>query len=160
MGSTKPDVVVLSLACALRWTRPVQNAMPRISMVIVSDEAGAHVATQLVRTEVLGFVSDRASGAEILDAVWTVARGERYLTATVKNFLIRTALGECDDGLSPRELQVLQLLAEGKTVEDAAVELSINRKSINTYRQRVFDKLRLRTDCELVRYAYRRGLIY
>ena len=106
-----------------------------------------------------GPIEIRTLGApeELIEAVRAALTGGRYITASLAEQLAQHVTGGralvLHEGLSDRELEVLRLLGQGKTVSAIAEELALSVKTVSTYRTRLLDKLRLRTTAELVRYA-------
>ncbi len=97
----------------------------------------------------------------LLDAIRKVARGGRYVTDTVADRLIESPAGEelAHEKLSGRELQVLQLLAEGLTTSDISTELHVAQSTVSTHLRNIRDKLGLRARPDLIRYAFRHKLV-
>ena len=100
--------------------------------------------------------------AELVQAVQEVMRGGRYLSPGISEAVVQAYLAKTDlpaDPLTPREREVLQLIAEGKTTKDIAGLLGLSVKTVESHRTRLMDKLDIRQTAGLVRYAIRRGLI-
>jgi DNA-binding NarL/FixJ family response regulator len=106
-----------------------------------------------------GYVSKAAVDHELVDAVLAVARGERYLNPSLAMRLaMEMVQGEVqEESLSPREEEVLRLLAQGLSHKEVAERLAISEKTVATYRERGMEKLGLKTRSDLLRYAVRRG---
>lgn len=112
------------------------------------------------RCELHGFLSKQAPVAELLAALRAVAGGELHFAAEVRDQLERARQRESDTSrLSRREEELLQLLAQGMTLRDAAQVLSISYKTADSYRSNVLKKLNLRDRHELLRYAIRKGMV-
>jgi DNA-binding NarL/FixJ family response regulator len=108
-------------------------------------------------------VPKEAAATLIVDAIRTVISGRRFLTPGVVDLMARSleeTEGQLfDEELSPRELSVLVLLAEGKSVRDIARRLTITMNTVYTYRRRLLGKLGLHSNVELTRYAIQRKLV-
>jgi DNA-binding NarL/FixJ family response regulator len=126
-----------------------------------------HAADQFARRAIAagasGYLTKDAADTELVTAVSKLARGGKYFGADV---LERVALGlhpDRDDRphelLSDREYQVLRMIGSGKTVSEIATELSLSVKTVSTYRARILEKMRMRTNAELTHYAVRHGLV-
>jgi DNA-binding NarL/FixJ family response regulator len=107
-----------------------------------------------------------AANRDLVEACRASMRGEPFLyppavTALIRDYLERARRGEAvpEDPLTPRELQVVKLIAEGHTSDEIAAELIISRKTVDHHRARILDKLGMRNGAELTRYAIRRGLV-
>lgn len=120
-------------------------------------------AIRALKAGASGFLNKDRTTEELLDAVHKVLAGKKYITRTLADKLAET-FGELTDTplherLSDRELQVLQLIASGKTVTDIAGEISLSVNTISTYRSRILDKLNLKNNVELTRYALNNRLV-
>jgi DNA-binding NarL/FixJ family response regulator len=115
-----------------------------------------------LRVGVKGFVTKTHAGEDLLHAIRQALRGMTYVSpelsqAVFEAIQMKTDLGE--DPLTPRERQILQLVAEGKTTKESARLLNISAKTAETHRARIMEKLNIHETAGLVRYAIRRGLI-
>jgi DNA-binding NarL/FixJ family response regulator len=113
-----------------------------------------------------GYVLKNAANRDLVNACRAALRGEPFLyppavKAVIRDYLERAASGEDvpEDPLSPRELEVVKLLAEGNTTDEVAEILVISAKTVNRHRENVFEKLGMHNRVELTRYAVRRGLV-
>jgi DNA-binding NarL/FixJ family response regulator len=109
-----------------------------------------------------GYVLKTAADRDLVEAVRAAMRGEPFLYPAAVTALIRDFLARAEtpaDPLSPRELQVLKLIAEAHTSDQIAETLSISRRTVDRHRENILGKLGMRDRVELTRYAIRRGLI-
>jgi DNA-binding NarL/FixJ family response regulator len=110
-----------------------------------------------------GYVLKRAADAELIEAVRSVAAGKSYLPAITQSELVKEWLNHGDQAprelLTPRELDVVKLIAEAYTNKQIASILNVSEKTVESHRANVLAKLGMRDRVELVRYAIRRGLI-
>jgi DNA-binding NarL/FixJ family response regulator len=113
-----------------------------------------------------GYVLKTAANRDLIEACRATMRGEPFLypaavRALVRDYLDRASRGETapDDPLSPRELEVVKLIAEGLTSEEIAEQLVISKKTVDRHRANMLEKLGMRNRVELTRYAIRRGLV-
>jgi DNA-binding NarL/FixJ family response regulator len=113
-----------------------------------------------------GYVLKSAANRDLVDACRAAMRGEPFLypravAALIREYLEQARRGEAapEDPLTPRELQVVKLIAEGYTSDEIAQELVISRKTVDHHRARILEKLGMRNVAELTRYAIRRGLL-
>jgi DNA-binding NarL/FixJ family response regulator len=121
---------------------------------------------QALKAGASGYVLKTAANRDLVQACRACMRGEPFLypgavTALIRDFLERARRGEAapEDPLTPRELQVVKLIAEGYTSDEIARTLMISKKTVDHHRGHVLDKLGLRNTAELTRYAIRRGLV-
>ena len=113
-----------------------------------------------------GYVLKSAANRDLVEAIRSVMRGEPFLypaavTALIRDYLDRASHGEATptDPLTPRDQEVVKLIAEGHTSEEIAQTLVISKKTVERHRANVLEKLGMRNRVELTRYAIRRGLV-
>ena len=163
----KPDVVVLDIAMPgpdfLEVLSGLHAAHAGAKVLILSAQPEEEFAVQALRGGATGYLTKGYSPPELVEAVRRVAQGRRYVTDALAEQL---ALGLVSDGgkaphekLSNREFEVLRLLAGGQSLKQIAALLDVNPKTVSTFRARVLDKLALKTNADLVRYALQHKLI-
>jgi DNA-binding NarL/FixJ family response regulator len=121
---------------------------------------------EALRAGASGYVLKSAANRDLVDACRAVMRGEPFLYPTAMSALVRDYLDQARSGeeapadpLSPRELQVVKLIADGHSSVEIAQELVISRKTVDHHRARILEKLGMRNVAEITRYAIRRGLV-
>jgi DNA-binding NarL/FixJ family response regulator len=122
---------------------------------------------QMLRAGGAGYVLKRAAAKDLVAAVRAAHRGEAFLYPSVARMVVRDFLDRAAakkeqaplDGLTPREREVLTLIAEGCTSQEIAQQLYISIKTVQTHRAHIMEKLKMHDRTELVRYAIRKGLI-
>ncbi|HYS13567.1 MAG TPA: response regulator transcription factor [Burkholderiaceae bacterium] len=141
----------------------IKARRPDLPVLILSGFPEAHYATTLLRQGASGYLNKECDPEEIATAIRTVARGRRYITATVAELLADGMTGGTEklphEVLSERELQVFLRLAKGETVGHIADSMFLSAKTVSTYRARVLEKLKLETNSDLTYYALKNGLI-
>jgi DNA-binding NarL/FixJ family response regulator len=163
----RPDVVVLDYSLpdldGLETTRQIAELEISTRILILTMYANEEYATRLIRTGAAGFVVKAASTDELLVAIRKVAKKGVYVTpAVLEKMVARMGQpeGEAPEAvLSNRELQVLVRLARGAKTREVSKALNLSQSTIETYRARVLEKLGLRNNSDLTRFAIRRGLI-
>jgi two-component system response regulator NreC len=166
-----PDVVLLDLTMprtgGLEALRQIREMSPQTRVLILTmhDEEG--YLREALAAGSAGYVLKRAADIELLSAIRAVHRGGTYLHAAHTRVLFEDRAQqqspkparEPEPSLSPREEEVLRLIALGYTSRQAAIELNLSAKTVETYRGRLMAKLNLRSRVDLVRYALQRGLL-
>jgi DNA-binding NarL/FixJ family response regulator len=162
----KPHVVVMDIGMpgcnGLQATRLIRQQCPECQIMILSMYSDAPYVRETLRAGAKGYILKGCLDVDLPAAVRAVARGEAVLSPGVSNAVLddyREHVRDPIDGVTPRELQLLTLLAEGKTSKDIAKELNISVYTVDAHRSRVMRKLKLRTIGEVVRFALQRGLI-
>ncbi len=140
----------------------LKRAHPQLPVVVLSAFPEKDYAVRAFKLGAAGYVSKQGASTELLAALRKALSGGRYVTPVLAEALAATVAGETPatphEQLSNRELQVLRLVASGKTIKEIAAELSLSEKTIGTYRTRISRKLGLGTNVELTRYALQHKL--
>jgi two-component system response regulator NreC len=162
----EPDVVVLDIAMpdinGVEVTRRILRDVPQTKVMILTMHKDAVYVREALRAGARGYVLKESIDVELAAAVRAVGRGQAYLSPSVSATVLdgyQQQVTDPLDQITNRERQVLQLLAEGKTSKDVAVELNISVYTVDAHRSRIMKKLQLRTGRDLVRFALQRGLI-
>jgi DNA-binding NarL/FixJ family response regulator len=136
---------------------------PEIRMLMLSMSDSEQYLFEALKAGASGYVLKSGADEDIVDACRATMRGESFLYPSAVNTLVRDYIdrgeNEQPDILTPRELEVLKLIAEAHTSKEIAEQLVISVKTVERHRQNILDKLGLRDRVELTRYAIRRGLI-
>lgn len=166
--STQPDLVVMDISMpkldGVEATRTIRQACPKARVLALTAHACPSMLLLMGKAGASGYVLKCSPLSELLTALRTLARGEVYIDAELRS----QAAGILADGnhakprigpdLSHREVQVLRYLALGYSAKEAAAELKLSTKSVETYKKRLMAKLEITSHVELVRYARLQGL--
>jgi DNA-binding NarL/FixJ family response regulator len=160
------DVILLDITLpgrsGLDMIPQIKKISQKTAILILSIHSEELYAIQALKFGASGYLTKSSAPEELLSAVFKVSRGEKYITSALAEKLAESFLTEENKPvhlfLSARELEVLGLLAAGKTVCQIADELSLSSKTISTYRERLLSKLKLKTTADLIRYAIVEGL--
>jgi len=169
----KPDLVLMDISLpdksGIEITRELKNLFPEILIMIVSMHAKIDFITEAFRAGALGYVIKESAAERLVQGLETVARGEYFLDSSLSHKVVEKILGfptreakitdEKYASLTPREEQVLRLLAEGHSAREVGEKLFISPKTVENHRASIMDKLDLHSTLELIRYAVRLGLI-
>jgi two-component system, NarL family, invasion response regulator UvrY len=141
----------------LEVLQDLKRLHPQMPVVMLSAFPERDYAVRAFKLGASGYVSKQSASAELLLALRKALAGGRYVTPSLAEALAATVAGDTSalahESLSDRELQVLRLVALGKTIKEIAGELCLSEKTIGTYRARVSKKLGLGSNVELARYA-------
>jgi two-component system, NarL family, response regulator NreC len=156
-----PRVLVLGLPnkSSVETVSRLRAQVPATEIVVMTMQESPLFARQAIDAGAIGFMLKDRADSELLTAIRCAASGDEYVSARVASGLeaLRWAVG--DDGLSPRETEVLRLIALGHTSAEIATKLRLSRRTVDTHRARIHRKLGLTTRAELVQFALRHGLI-
>jgi DNA-binding NarL/FixJ family response regulator len=166
----RPDVLVADVTMpglgGLEVTRRVGQQSPQTRVIILSMHADEAYVLEALRNGAAGYVLKGSQTADLIEAIREVAAGRPYLTPPLTRYVVEDYLekargGALDtyDTLTNREREVLHLAAEGHNNAEVAVRLSISPRTAEAHRGHVMQKLGLRTQTDLVRYAMRRGIL-
>jgi len=161
------DIVVLDLSLGSRsgldLLKQLKQARPRIPVLILSMHSEEQYARRAFRAGAAGYITKDSSRAELSKAIDKVIKGGRYVSPLVAEKLVAILEKGADapphDALSDREFQVMDLIASGKTVSEIAELLTLSGKTISTYRARLLEKMGMKTNAELTRYAIQNRLL-
>jgi two-component system, NarL family, response regulator NreC len=166
-----PDVIVMDISLpdmnGIEATRRIKEMHPEISIVALTIHEDEQYFFEMLQAGASGYVPKRAAPEDLISAIRAANEDAIYLYPSlaktlVEDFLQRTYL-ENDkaslDVLTPREKEVLELLAKGRSNEEIADHLSISRHTVARHRENLMRKLELHNRSELVKYAIRKGLI-
>ena len=160
------DIAILDISLAgrsgLEVLKEIKQIKPKLPVLMLSMHAEDQYAMRAFKAGASGYVSKSSSRDELRDAVLKVIKGGRYVSPSMAErmvFDLTSSEKLPHEQLSDRELEVLCLIASGRTVGEIAASLSLSDKTISTYRRRILDKMQLGTNAELTHYAIKNGLV-
>ncbi len=164
--SHKPDLAILDVKMpvmnGLEATKAIHEQVPEVSVLILSMHDEDRYLFEALKAGASGYVLKRAADSDLMDAIDAVRRGEPFLTPEAQQALIKDVLGQGvnqEQELTPREQEVVTLVAEALNNREIAEQLGLSEKTVENHRSNAMKKLGMRDRVELVRYAIRRGLI-
>jgi DNA-binding NarL/FixJ family response regulator len=147
-------------------SRQIKSVSPATKIVVLSANLEAELSAELLNAGVSALIPKEAAYEELALAIRTVAGGKMYISPRVADRVVDRLLhapngdtGSIFHLLTPRERQVLQLIAEGRATKEIAGDLNLSVKTIETHRRQLMEKLNLFSVAELTRYAVRGGLV-
>jgi len=165
-AALQPDVAVLDLSMpglnGLDAARTMLQARPKLGVIMLTMHTDEQHIVAALRAGVRGYVVKTQAAAALTEAIRQVAEGFTYLTPSVTQLVVDAYLAGREappNPLTPRECEVLQLVAEGRTTKEIAGLLDLTVKTAESYRARIMEKLDIHDTAGLVRYAIRRGVI-
>jgi two-component system response regulator NreC len=163
-----PDVAVLDFSMpglnGLEAAKEIQRVSPRTSVIMLTIHREEQYVVEAVNAGIKGYVLKSEAATALVEAIREAYRGNSYLSPGISRFAVDSSVLKTRGGvpaeiLSPRELQVLQLIAEGNTTRVIAEKLKLTVKTAESYRTALMAKLDIHETAGLVRYAVRRGLV-
>lgn len=168
LSNQQMDIVLLDISMpgrngleTLKQLRAQQVTSP---ILILSMHSENQYALRALKAGASGFLNKETAAEELINAVQKVLAGKIYVTSAIaeklaERFGRKSEKGDSLDELSDRELEVMLLLASGKSISEIADELSLSNTTVSTYRGRILDKLQLKNNAELTKYALENGII-
>jgi len=168
----RPDVVVMDISMprlnGIEATRRILAASPGTRIVALTMHAGEEYVSELLKAGATGYVLKESPASDVIAAIRVVRQGGSFLNRKISEQVVNGYLGRSGpresaarppDLLTPREREVLQLIAEGNTNRAIAKQLGLSAKTVEAHRTRIMAKLGVHNAAGLTRYAIRRGLI-
>lgn len=164
-----PNIVIMDIAMpdlnGIEATRQIIARCPGVKIITLSMNSDKRYVTGVLNAGASGYLTKSCSFEELVSAIRVVAANKKYLSPDISGIVIEeslvrssTAKSKIPSILTMREREVLQLLAEGKTVKQIASQLYLSIKTVHTHRKQIMDKLNIHSIAELTKYALREGL--
>ena len=164
----RPNIVIRDFSMprlnGLDAAKEIRRVSPRSRVILLTVHREEQYVLEAINAGIKGFVLKSEAATALADAIHEVTRGNAYLSPGIARFAVDSCVGKCVGGtpaevLSPRELQVVRLIAEGNTTKEVAAQLNLTVKTAESYRTALMGKLDIHETASLVRYAVRRGLV-
>ena len=161
------DVVVLDISMpgrgGLEVLKQIKSQKPKLPVLVLSMHPEEQYALRVLKAGAAGYVTKESVTEELIDAIRKVSKGMKYVSSHLAQE-IAFALDldterPIQETLSDREFQVLCMIASGKTPREIAEELSLSVKTVSTYRSRILEKMRMKSNAELTNYAIKNNLV-
>ena len=168
-GELLPDVVIMDVSMpdlnGVQATKQIAGQFPDVKIIGLSMHSDSLFVTEMLKSGASGYLLKDCAFEELAQAIRTVVAGKTYLTPSISGVVVNDylhRLAKVDlseaDVLTGRELEVLQLIAEGNSTKQTALKLHISVKTVETHRRQIMNKLDIYTIAELTKYAIRKGL--
>jgi DNA-binding NarL/FixJ family response regulator len=168
VGQHQPNVVLMDIAMpelnGLEAIRQLTKEFPKIQGIILSMYSDEEHVSRALQAGAAGYLVKGAALAELELAIRSVARGQTYLSPgvskpVIREYLRRTSSSGAAESLTPRQREILQMIAEGKSTKQIALILNISIKTVESHRSQLMKRLDARDIATLVRHALRLGLV-
>ncbi len=164
-----PDVIIMDIAMpglnGIEATRQIVREMPNIKVIALSVYADRRSVREMLKAGASGYVPKQCAFKELVTAIQNVVSNRTYLSSRISGIVVEEYVHHLEENdnsaysiLTPREREVLQLIAEGKSTKAIAKELFVSNKTIEWHRRQLMNKLGAQSVAELVKYAIREGL--
>jgi DNA-binding NarL/FixJ family response regulator len=164
---TGPDIAILDTALpqmnGLEVTRNIKRLVPGTEVLVYSMHDKDSIVAEVLRAGARGYVLKSDPASRLVAAVRALAAGKPFISPAISEAILENVLAPADgrnaNKLTPRECEIVQLVAEGRINKQIAHELDISTKTVETHRSAVMHKLKLRTTAQLVLYAVRNDIV-
>ena len=163
----KPDVVLVDLNMpllnGLDASEQLKQVLPKVKIIVLTMNEDPEIAAETLNKWASGYLLKKSAGSELLKAVRDVLRGGRYVTPAlqeaVADIVARDSRSDTGRALTPRQREVLQLLAEGHTMKQAAAILNVATRTVAFHKYRIMQDFGLENNSELLRFAIKQKLV-
>jgi two-component system invasion response regulator UvrY len=161
------DMVLLDITMpgmtGLEVLKQLKNDKPKLPVLILSMHPEEQYAIRVLRAGASGYLTKESAPDELITAIRKISQGRKYITSSLAERLATEVEADTEkplhDILSDREYQVLRMIAAGKTVKHIAKELSLSIKTVSTYRTRIMEKMKMKTNAEVMHYVIKHQLL-
>ncbi|HNS78033.1 MAG TPA: response regulator transcription factor [Syntrophorhabdus sp.] len=164
-----PDVVIMDIGMpemnGIDATTKITTEFKGVQVIALSMHSDRRFVMQMLKAGATGYLLKDSAFEELVTAIHTVMRRQHYLSQKITDVIVEEYLQNLPKNetnvftvLTPREREVLQLIAEGKSTKQIASVLNVSVKTIETHRQQIMDKLNIHSVAELTKYAIREGI--
>ncbi len=169
--ASRPDVVVLDIAMpnlsGIEAAQRISAALPQTRIIILSMHSDESYVLRALKAGAKGYLLKDSAENDLIEAIRAVSQGKAFFSPEISNILVEDYVREmtkrgAEDSyelLTPREREIMQMLAEGKSNKDIATLLNLSLYTVETHRRNLQDKLNLHSLAELILYAVRKGII-
>ena len=161
------DMVLLDITMpgmtGLEALKQLKNDKPKLPVLILSMHPEEQYAVRVLRAGASGYLTKESAPDELITAIRKISQGRKYITPSLAERLASEVEADSEkplhDILSDREYQVLRMIAAGKTGKHIAKELSLSIKTVSTYRTRIMEKMKMKTNAEVMHYVIKHQLL-
>ena len=163
----EPDIIVLDIAMpllnGLDAGGQIKKMMPDVKLIFLTVNEDPDFVSEAFRIGASGYLLKSSAASELFQAIQDVSRGRAYVTPLVAQGMVDSFIEgpkrrRASDKLTPRQREVLQLLAEGRSMKEAAAILNVTQRTVAFHKNRMMEELRLKTNAELIQFAVKQGL--
>ena len=161
------DMVLLDITMpgmtGLEALKQLKNDRPKLPVLVLSMHPEEQYAVRVIRAGASGYLRKESAPDELITAIQRISAGRKYITSSLAERLaddVEPAAGKpLHETLSDREFEVFRMIATGKTITQIAEALFLNARTISTYRSRILEKMQMKTNAELIRYAIQHQIL-
>ncbi len=164
----KPDIVILDISMpmlnGLDAGQQLKKLMPDVKLIFLTVHEDPDLVAEAFRVGASGYLLKSSAASELFQAIREVCRGKAYVTPLVTQGMVDSLIagpkrGKASGKLTPRQREVLQLLAEGRSMREAAAILNVTPRTVAYHKYRMMSELKLKTNAELIQFAIKLGVV-
>jgi DNA-binding NarL/FixJ family response regulator len=169
----KPDLVILDISLpkmsGIEITRIISEQYPEIKVLILSMHTGEDFIFNAIKAGAKGYLPKNTTRRELVDAINSLVAGDIYFNDAISNTILKSYIRkaqnkeepavETENALSPRESEILKMVAEGYTNPEISDKLFISIRTVESHKNHIMQKLKLKTTVDLVKFAIRKGIV-
>ena len=168
IAKTPPDIIVIDYNqpgfFSIESIKNVKEQHPTIELLVISSDDNKENIYDVINSGVLRFLTKKCDAHEINEAFRAIIRGEKFFCASIFNFIFEMSFSQNNYSsnplpLSARELEIVQLIAQGLVAKEIGKKLNLSTHTVYTHRKNIMEKLKLKRSSELVLFAVNKGLI-
>ena len=168
IAKTTPDIIVIDYNqpgfFSIESIKNVKEQHPTIELLVISSDDNKENIYDVINSGVLRFLTKKCDAHEINEAFRAIIRGEKFFCANIFNFIFEMSFSQNNYSsnplpLSARELEIVQLIAQGLVAKEIGRKLNLSTHTVYTHRKNIMEKLKLRRSSELVLFAVNKGLL-
>ena len=168
IAKTTPDIIVIDYNqpgfFSIESIKNVKEQHPTIELLVISSDDNKENIYDIINSGVLRFLTKKCDAHEINEAFRAIIRGEKFFCASIFNFIFEMSFSQNNYSsnplpLSARELEIVQLIAQGLVAKEIGRKLNLSTHTVYTHRKNIMEKLKLRRSSELVLFAVNKGLL-
>ncbi|NJD57522.1 MAG: response regulator transcription factor [Nitrospirae bacterium] len=161
------DVVLLDISMpgmgGIETLEELKKLYPSLPVLMLSMYPEEEFAVRALKAGASGYLTKKSASDELTDAIRKISRGQRYISSSLAEFLAVNLTEDTErplhELLSTRELQVLRMIVKGMSIKEIAGEISRSPKTVSTFRSRILEKLKMKSNAQLIQYAMKNNLI-
>jgi DNA-binding NarL/FixJ family response regulator len=162
-----PDLIILDISMpllnGLEAGRQIKQALPQVKLVFVTMNEDPDLAAEAFRAGASAYLVKRCAASELVAAVQEVLQGRSYVTPLITEGLVESLLelegGTAGSELTPRQREILQLLAEGRSMKEVAAILDVTPRTVAFHKYRMMSQIKVKTTAELIQYAVKQHIV-
>jgi DNA-binding NarL/FixJ family response regulator len=168
IAETPPDIIVIDYNqpgfFSVESIKNIKEQHPTIELLVISSDDNKENIYDVINSGVLRFLTKKCDAHEINEAFRAIIRGEKFFCASIFNFIFEMSFSQNNYSsnplpLSARELEIVQLIAQGLVAKEIGKKLNLSTHTVYTHRKNIMEKLKLRRSSELVLFAVNKGLL-